>query len=93
MNTIEISEARWRQKVQVEGRIEVVSIRNEYLNAAVLEIRITDDRSSIEAVFLGYRKISGVKLGAIIQLHGLVINWGGRLTFLNPEYSLIPVKN
>ena len=90
MSIVPISEVRWRQHVTVEGVIQTVSVRNEYLNAAVMEVRIADSCSSIGAVFLGYRKMAGMKLGAKIKLTGLVINWKGSLMFLNPEYLLVP---
>jgi RecG-like helicase len=87
--TIPISDVRWRHHVEIEGTVEVLTIRPASFSAAVLEIQIADGQSVVTAVFFGYRKIEGIKPGRRLRIEGLVNNWEGKLAFLNPIYTLL----
>ena len=85
-----IAEVHWRQHVEIEGTIELIRVRSLAHNSAMLEIIIADQFAEVTAVFFGFRQIGGMKLGRRLSVEGMVVNWNGKLAFLNPCYTLFP---
>ncbi len=88
----QISDVRWRTRVTVEGTVEVIRLQTSAHITALLEIIITDGTGSMSALFTGYRSIGGLGLGTRVRLQGLIIKEQDRLTFFNPEYTLLPPR-
>jgi hypothetical protein len=51
---------------------------------------VLDGRGALTAVFLGRRKIRGIKPGRKVVLEGMVIEDGKQLAMFNPLYELLP---
>ena len=58
--------------------------------APSLEVTITDGRVATTAVFLGRRKIAGIKPGRHIAVEGVAGESGYRILVFNPLYTLLP---
>ena len=56
---------------------------------ASLEVTIADASGSIVVVFVGRRRIPGIKPGARLIVESVVGEHGGRLALLNPMYELV----
>ena len=54
-----------------------------------LEVKIADATGSILVVFVGRRRIAGIKTGTQIVVDGIVGQQSGRLALLNPNYELV----
>jgi len=86
--TVPISEARWRQRVRVAGRVRSVRVPTAGATAN-LECTLVDRGGAILLVFQGRRRIPGIQQGARLVAQGMVGAWEGRLAILNPDYELI----
>jgi hypothetical protein len=84
-----IADIHWRNRVSVEGTVEVIRLQTAAHVTALLEIIVSDGTGSVSAIFTGYRTIGGLILGSRVKLDGLVIEQEGRLAFMNPEYTLL----
>ena len=56
---------------------------------ASLEVKIADASGSILVVFVGRRRIPGIKPGTRLIVEGIVGEHAGRLALLNPLYELL----
>jgi len=88
--TTKIGDIRWRERVTVEGKVEVIRLQPAAHIAARLEIIISDGTGSVSAIFAGYRTIGGLALGSRVRLQGIIVAQGNRLALLNPVYTLLP---
>ena len=77
-----------RQPVRVAGEIRSVRIVPR-AGAPALEVSVTDGRGSVVAVFLGRRKLAGMKPGRRLFVHGVAGRDGRRFLIYNPEYQLL----
>lgn len=84
-----IGEARWRQRVTVQGRVEAVQVQ-ERGGSPTVEARLVDRTGSIGVVFLGRRRVPGVVLGRWMRVSGMTVDSHGRLVVVNPRYDLLP---
>jgi len=82
-----IADAELRRPVRVAGEVRSVRIVPR-AGADALEATVHDGRSSVTAVFLGRRKISGISPGRRIVLEGVLTTDDGQRTIFNPIYSL-----
>jgi hypothetical protein len=57
--------------------------------APATEITVSDGRGSVDAVFLGRRKIAGMSSGRHVLLAGVAGRDGNRFLVYNPEYTLL----
>ena len=55
-----------------------------------LEVRLTDGTGTMTVVFVGRKRIAGIKPGARLIVEGMVGQYEGRLAMFNPLYELIP---
>jgi len=82
-----IGGVRWRQRVRVTGRVEVVRVQ-PLAGSPVLECTLVDETGVISLVFLGRRSIAGLDIGATLTAEGMVIEHRGRLAIINPLFQL-----
>jgi len=83
-----IADVRWRHRVAVVGRVE--SLRVQPVGGApTLECVLSDNTGSVSVVFLGRRRIPGVRNGTRMVVAGMAVDHHGRLAILNPEYRLL----
>jgi hypothetical protein len=82
-----IGEVRFRQRVQVRGRVRSVRVR-PWADVPSLELVLVDGTGGITAVFLGRRSVPGIGPGSVMAIEGMVGSQGNRLAILNPHYDL-----
>jgi hypothetical protein len=85
-----VGHARWRDRVRVRGRIRALRIQPWEGGVATLEATLVDDTGGIVVIFMGRRRIAGLRLGAWMEVEGRVLESRGKLAIMNPEYSLLP---
>ncbi len=83
-----IGEVRYREMVEVCGRIKSVRIQ-PYAGVPNLECLLVDSSGSLPIVFLGRREVAGINAGAKLMVKGRVCEHHGRLAILNPEYEFV----
>ncbi len=83
-----ISEATWRSRVRVAGRVRQVRVPTRIDNPN-LECTLVDGTGAILLVFQGRRQIAGIQQGTRLAAQGTVGAWRGRLAILNPRYELL----
>jgi amino acid transporter len=82
-----IAAARFRQRVDLVGRVKVMEVQ-PVSGVAALEVTLADEGGQIQVVFLGRRTLAGLDVGSTIRVHGMVGQHRGRLALLNPKYEL-----
>ncbi len=85
-----IGECRWRERVRVVGRIRAMRVQPWEGGVATLEVTVVDETGGIVAIFMGRQQLGGVRLGAHVELEGMVVESRGQLAIMNPEYTLLP---
>jgi amino acid transporter len=88
VGTRPISEAQWRQRVRVAGRVTSVRVQPRG-GTSNLECVLIDPSGSLLLVFQGRPRIPGIEPGARLVVEGMVGTWGRRLAILNPDYELV----
>ncbi len=86
--TIPISDAEWRHRVRVAGRVKSVRVQPR-AGTSNLECVLADDTGRLLLVFQGRRRIPGIQPGARLVVEGMVGDWARRQAILNPDYELI----
>jgi hypothetical protein len=86
--TTGIGAARFRDRTALTGRIKDVRVQ-PWGNTPSLQVTLVDDTGQIAVIFLGRRAISGIKVGARVEVTGVVGQHKGRLALLNPQYRLL----
>ncbi len=86
--TTPISEAAWRHRVRVAGRVKSVRVQPR-AGTANLECVLADETGRLLLVFQGRRRIPGVQPGARLVVEGMVGDWARRQAILNPDYELV----
>ena len=76
------------QTVTVRGMVRSVTLRPKS-HAPALEIDLYDGSGSISVVWLGRRRIPGVKAGLELRLEGMVTVRDGLPTMFNPRYEIL----
>jgi len=84
-----IGEARWRQRVRVQGQVRSMRVRPWGEGISTLEATLVDDTGGITLVFLGRHHIAGIGLGRRLEAEGMVGENRERLVILNPIYRLL----
>jgi amino acid transporter len=84
-----MEEVRWRDRVTVAGRVRAIRVVPQH-DAPTLELVVEDESASISVVFLGRRRIAGIRVGTRLEASGTVGLHRGRLALLNPGYRLLP---
>ena len=88
---VPIGEARWRQRVTVQGRVHATRV-HERGGSPTLEVTLADRTGSIGVVFLGRRRVPGIVLGRWMRVSGMTVDSHGRLAIVNPRYDLLPTS-
>jgi amino acid transporter len=83
-----IDSVRWRERVQIEGRVRTVRVQ-PLAGTATLECVLEDDTGAISIVFLGRNKIPGIETGTRLRASGTAGQHRGRLAIFNPIYQLL----
>ena len=83
-----ISDAEWRQRTKVAGRIKSVRVQTGTA-ASNLECTLADESGTLLLVFQGRPQIPGIEPGARLVVEGMVGSWDQHLAILNPDYELI----
>ncbi len=86
--TTPISEAQWRHRVRVAGRVKSVRVQPR-AGTSNLECVLADETGRLLLVFQGRRRIPGIQPGARLVVEGMVGDWARRQAILNPDYELI----
>ncbi len=86
--TIPISEAEWRHRVRVAGRVKSVRVQPR-AGTSNLECVLADETGRLLLVFQGRRRIPGIQPGARLVVEGMVGDWARRQAILNPDYELV----
>ncbi len=76
-----------RQHVLIGGTIQQVRVQ-PWAGVATLECTVDDGTGTISVVFLGRRRVPGMKVGAKVAVSGVVGLHHGRAAILNPTYEL-----
>ena len=82
-----IGEVRFRQRVQVKGRVRSLRVR-PWADVPSLELVLVDGTGGLTVVFLGRRHVAGIRPGSLLAVEGMVGSQGNRLAILNPHYDL-----
>lgn len=87
-DTVALAEAPVRQRIAVTG--QVMAIRTVPSGGRpVLVVRIDDESGSATVKWTGRRAIGGITLGRRLVVEGVATADQGRLTFVNPSYTLL----
>ncbi len=86
--TVPITEATWRRRVRVAGRIRSIRVPTGG-SVANLVCTLADPSGAIQLVFQGRRRIPGIQQGATLIAQGTVGAWEGKLAILNPDYEIV----
>ena len=86
--TIPIAEVRWRERARVAGRVRSLRVR-PWGDAPTLECVLVDDTGGLVVVFLGRRKVAGIRPGTRLVVEGTVGSHGGHPAIVNPEYDFL----
>lgn len=84
-----IGSVRWRDRVAVTGQVRSIRVR-PWGDAPTMECRLVDETGAISIVFLGRRKVGGIRLGTRMTAEGMAGAHQRRLAILNPTYVLHP---
>jgi len=60
-----------------------------WADVPALECTLVDDTGGLTVVFLGRRKIGGVRPGTRLMVEGIVGDHHEKLAMLNPDYTLL----
>jgi hypothetical protein len=83
----EITAIRWRSRARVVGRVRSMRVQ-PWAGVATLEVVLRDDTGGINVVFLGRRHVAGIRLGATLEVEGMVGLHHDRLAILNPSFEV-----
>ena len=87
---VPIAEVRWRQRVVVRGTVRSMRVRPWAEGVSTLEATLVDETGGVTLVFLGRKRIAGLRLGTALEAEGMVGENRGRLVIINPVYRLQP---
>lgn len=78
-----------RQRVRVTGEVKALRVVPK-AGSPWLEAVVDDGTGQAVAMFTGRRRIRGLDPGRGIVLEGVARNERGRVTMMNPTYTLLP---
>lgn len=77
-----------RTRARVAGRVRSLRIR-PWADAPTLEVTLQDPTGRVDLVFLGRRRVPGIRCGSWLVAEGTVGTHHGRLALMNPDYELV----
>lgn len=87
VDSVPIGEAQLRVPVRIAGEVQSVTVVPR-ASSPTLEVTIADGSGKAVAVFLGRRRIGGLRPGRGVLLEGILQRSRNRLLILNPVYLL-----
>lgn len=88
MNATPIDQVELRRPARIVGEVKSIRIVPR-AGADALEVTINDGHGSVTGVFLGRRKIGGIKTGRRVIFEGVVTLEGRQRQMFNPLYTLL----
>ena len=87
-----INAAPGRTRVRLHGTLQSVTLRPQG-GVPALEAELYDGSGTVYVIWLGRRRIEGIKAGVSVVVEGrLTESATGRRTIYNPAYELIPAR-
>jgi len=87
-----IADAPERSPVRLHGTLQSVTLRPRG-GVPALEAELYDGTGTAYVVWLGRRRIEGIRAGAAMVVEGRLGSYDqGRRTMYNPSYSLLPQR-
>ena len=87
-NITPIGDITWRKRAHVQGRVN--SIKSAPAGSSPLvEVEMWDESGGVTLQFLGRREVLGLEIGSKIRAEGMVGEFNGLLSILNPSLSII----
>lgn len=87
-----IAQAPDRMPVTLHGTLQSVTLR-PCGGVPALEAELYDGTATAYVVWLGRRRIEGIRPGASLVVEGRLGGDPGKRTMFNPSYSLMPSRN
>ena len=84
-----ISEAMLRTRASLQGRIEVLTLNPRGTNRW-LEAELRDGTGAVTLIWMGRRRIPGLRAGRRISVEGMITEADGRRVIYNPRYTVLP---
>ena len=84
-----ISEAKLRTRASLQGRIEVLTLNPRGTNRW-LEAELRDGTGAVTLIWMGRRRIPGLRAGRRISVEGMINEADGRRVIYNPRYTVLP---
>ena len=84
-----IAEARMRSCASLQGRIEVLTLNPRGTNRW-LEAELRDGTGAVTLIWMGRRRIPGLRAGRRISVEGMITEADGRRVIYNPRYTVLP---
>ncbi|WP_288782548.1 OB-fold nucleic acid binding domain-containing protein [uncultured Cutibacterium sp.] len=84
-----ISEAKLRTRASLQGRIEVLTLNPRGTNRW-LEAELRDGTGAVTLIWMGRRRIPGLRAGRRISVEGMITEADGRRVIYNPRYTVLP---
>lgn len=84
-----------RNRVELTGEVRSVSVRPRSARVPALVVDLEFDKSRedekvITLIWLGQRRIAGIRPGVRMRVRGIVTKVRGRTAIFNPAYELLP---
>ena len=83
-----IAEVQYRQRAKVAGRVRSMRVQ-PWAGVATLECTVVDETGGLVVVFLGRRKVAGIRCGTRLVAEGMVGAHDRKLAILNPDYEIV----
>ncbi|WP_407643729.1 OB-fold nucleic acid binding domain-containing protein [Cutibacterium porci] len=84
-----IAEAKLRTRASLQGRIEVLTLNPRGTNRW-LEAELRDGTGAVTLIWMGRRRIPGLRAGRRLSVEGMITEAGGRRVIYNPRYTVLP---
>lgn len=84
-----IAEAKMRSRASLQGRIEVLTLNPRGTNRW-LEAELRDGTGAVTLIWMGRRRIPGLRAGRRISVEGMITEADGRRVVYNPRYTVLP---
>lgn len=85
---MKIAEVEWRRPARVEGRVRSVRVQPR-AGVPTLECTLVDETGGLGVIFLGRRRIAGIRPGQRLVVEGMAGAHHGRLAMIDPYYEIV----
>lgn len=84
-----IAGAKLRTRASLQGRIEVLTL-NPCGSNRWLEAELRDGTGAVTLIWMGRRRIPGLRAGRHVNVEGMITEADGRRVIYNPRYTILP---